>query len=987
MRDYENLDLMHRNRLPARALFVPYATVPAARAMRPLASPYYRLLNGSWDFHYIPQGPAHVPAAFPENCGAICWDKIPVPSNWQLHGYGIPHYTNVQYPIPYDPPYVPDENPVGLYRRDFTVPQSFDGRKTLIRFDGVDSVYYAYVNGQFAGFSKVPHMPAEFDITKLLMSGENELCVKVLQWSDGTYLEDQDKWRLSGIFRDVGLISVCENRLIDAQVDALLDTADYETGLLSIKVQTEGNPGLHLRVTLFDGETALWTGESPAGEASLFAQIKSPLRWTAETPNLYDVVLELIDGEALIEAQCVRVGFRTVEIKNRQLYVNGVSIKIKGVNRHDFHHEFGSAVPAEALKNDILMMKRYNINAVRTSHYPNDVRFYDLCDALGMYVIDEADLESHGVVAVKHYDLIADDPAFETAFVDRGVRMVARDRNHASIIFWSLGNESGFGCNCFAMAAAMRALDATRPIHYERDEQALCADMYSRMYTSVPGIIEQGQLDNDRPFFLCEYAHAMGQGPGNLKEYWDAIYQYDRLIGGCVWEWADHGLFKTDEKGEKYYAYGGDFGDQPNDGVFCIDGLCYPDRKRPHTALMEYKKILEPVKFTFGAGQMTIKNLWAFTDLSCLTMRWRVVRGGETSAQGVLPTLSVAPYTSETLPLPAEAANGLFEITCELNHDTPWAPRGHEVAWAQHGQVEPLPAPERAAAPLTVQECCGALCVCGDDFCLKFDAKQGVLTSWTKAGVEMIKEGIRPSMWRAPTDNDVHAAKEWRKQGLDRLQSRLESFTFEQSDSEVTVEIVTVHGGYIRRPALKFCQAYHIFPDGKVTLSAAFIPYHDELPYLPRLGIRFQMPGWFDQIAWAGRGPHESYPDKKESARLGWWRQSVAETHEPYIRPQENGSHEDTVSLRVTCGQGVGLLIEGDGFAFSTHGYTPEMLTAAEHTNELKPGDLTQVLLDAWMGPLGSNSCGPEPLEEQRLYFREPRSFSWTFRPYFIREM
>lgn len=986
--DWQNLGVMHRGRLAPRTLEVAYPDLKAARAGRRGASPYYRSLNGQWDFLYVPEGPMYVPGAFPKETRGLPWEKLEVPGVWQLQGYGKPNYTNVQYPIPYDPPYVPDENPVGLYRRGFSLPKGWEKRRTLLRFDGVDSAYTVWVNGVEAGFSKAPHMPAEFDVTPLVRPGENEVCVQVFQWSDGTYAEDQDKWRLSGIFRDVSLLSLSPAHIWDIQVNALLDTADYATGLLSLTVFTEKAEGAEVSAVLYEGDTEVWSGRKAGKDPAFEARLENVRRWTAETPALYDLAVTLEKDGEVLEAQRVRVGFRMVEIRDGQLFVNGVSIKLKGVNRHDFHPMLGYSTPPDAMRDDILLMKRHNINTVRTSHYPNDTRFYDLCDELGLYVMDEADVESHGTVLFDRYNLISDDPAWEKTFVDRAERMVARDRNHASIIFWSLGNESGYGVNNAAQARAIRAMDGTRPIHYEQDRNAESTDVFSEMYTSVPDLILQGEKDEKKPFFLCEYAHAMGQGPGNLREYWDAIYKYPRLIGGCVWEWADHGLIKHTEAGEPYYAYGGDFGDLPNDGCFCVDGLCYPDR-RPHTGLLEYKKVIEPIHVTVEGDTMTVENRWAFTSLAAVDAHWRAMRGERVVAQGMLDALCTPPNGKETRPAPHSGEGCLVEIRFTLREDTPWAPRGHEVAWAQYGNMEDCCLMPEQNAPLTVREE-DLLTVEGEDFSVAFDPRKGVLAAYQAGGTAYIAEGLRPNLWRAPTDNDygwARLADAWRKEKLDGLQSRVTGFGYEQTAEDcVVVRMETVHGGFTVRPVLRFAQVYTVKGTGEVTLQATFTPLRQDLPYLPRLGVRFGMPPMFDRLLWQGRGPHESYPDKKESARFGIYRMPVRDTHEPYVRPQENGSHEDTRMVAVTNANGVGLQIRGDGFAFSAHPYTVEMLTAAEHTPELAEGDTIQVLLDARMGPLGSNSCGPEPLEADRLYFREPISFTWTFVPFDARK-
>lgn len=969
--------ILDENRLPTRAIDVPYADVETARARVREASPFFRSLNGQWGFAYYPKGFSGTP----DPDAAV--GSIPVPSCWQMEGYGIPNYTNVRYPIPYDPPFVPDENPTGVYRRAFTLPEGWLGSgRTILRFDGVDGEMRVWLNGVMIGMSKTAHMPAEFDVSGAVCKGENLLVVRVRQWSDATYLEDQDKWRLSGIFRDVSLLHLPENHIWNVEADTRLDGGD---GLLSVRVEAMNVEGCAVNLALMDGETALWTGD--AAQGIRFPNIRP---WTAETPNRYDLVVTLEKGGEVLQAQCVRVGFRTVEIRDGQFFLNGVSIKLKGVNRHDFHPTLGFVTPPSALLLDVLTMKRHNIDTVRTSHYPNDPRFLDLCDEYGLYVVDEADVETHGVVFVEHYDLIAKDPLWEAPIVDRCARLVQRDRNHPCVVMWSLGNESGYGSNFAAAAEAVRALDNSRPVHYERDERAESADVFSRMYTPIPAFIEEGKKDEAKPFFLCEYAHAMGQGPGNLEEYWDAIYQYPRLIGGCVWEWADHGIVKTAPDGTKYYAYGGDFGDAPHDGCFCVDALCWPDRT-PHSGLLAYKKAIEPARAWVEGGRLHVWNRWSFLSLDAVEARWRLTRQGRTIAQGMLEDLHTPPGAREDFPLPTDVAGGLFDISFTLRVDTAWAARGHELAWAQ-ADDETLPQiPAKPLGALETTDEGERFTVLGEDFAIGFDKKLGALCSFRKNGVETLQSPLVPNLWRAPIDNDrgwVNIEAKWRECGLDRLQSRLTRFETKGGEGAVTVEIETIHGAYIVRPVLVFRQNFTIKKDGVVRLDAEFVPYRDETPYLPRLGVRFEMPRTFSRLSWRGRGPQESYPDKKTGARLGWFRSTVADTHVPYVRPQENGAHEDTRRVAITDARGQGLLVEGaEVFSFSAHHYTPEALTAAQHTHELKEADLTQISLDAAMGPLGSNSCGPEPLEKDRLYFKEPRAFTWVFRAYDERTM
>jgi beta-galactosidase/beta-glucuronidase len=733
---------------------------------------------------------------------------------------------------------------------------------------------------------------------------------------------------------------------------------------------------------LLDGEAPIWTQEAQAapGTVAFQANLPSVRRWTAETPNLYTLLVSLLDGGQETQVERVQVGFRTVEIQGGRLLVNGASIKLKGVNRHDTHPILGHVTPLSSLVQDITLMKRHNINCVRTSHYPNDPRWLDLCDQYGLYVIDEADLECHGVVCVGSYNLIATDPDWETQFVDRAVRMVGRDRNHPAILFWSLGNEAGYGQNHAAMAAAIRAMDPTRPIHYERDDHAESTDVISHMYTSQPDLLKEANDGGEKPIFLCEYAHAMGQGPGNLKDYWDAFYGHPRLIGGCVWEWVDHGILQKTPEGVPYYAYGGDFGEYPNDGNFCVDALLYPDRT-PHTGLLEYKKVLEPVQTEFESPtRARVTNRYAFLNLDTLDARWRLVHRGGTLAQGTLILPSVPPGSVGSLDIPAPndlPAGSILELSYRLRGDTLWAEAGHEVAWAQHRIPAAPDAPREIPSILEVQEASQTLTLQGESSTLVFDRVTGLLASWTANGAPLVTTGPRPLLWRAPTDNDVHISAQWERTGLDRLQSRLTGFSWKRlTPGRVAVTVETVHAPVFRRPVLGLKLTYTVDGNDTVDLDTRFTPLQADLPYLPRLGLRLTLPRRLQEVTWQGRGPWESYPDKKESARFGQYSADVTALHEPYVRPQENGSHEDTDFVALTTPEGLGLLAFGSPFAFTAHSYTVEALTEANHTPELKEQDLIELTLDAAQGPLGTNACGPEPLEKDRLYFKEPKTFT-----------
>ncbi len=994
--DWENPAVIARGVEPPHATLFPYPDEASARAGQRAASPWYRLLNGRWRFCYLPH-PGAVPRGFAEPSFADeTWDTIPVPSNWQMLGYGKPIYRNAGYCFPVDPPRVPDENPVGLYRTTFEVPASWSERRVSLTFDGVNSACYVWVNGREVGYSQGSRIPAEFDITPHLRPGANVLAVQVLQWCDGSYLEDQDMWRLSGIFRDVYLVASPPVHVRDVTLRTRLDDK-YEDAVLEVSAAVRNATerackGCRLTASLLDAEgravaeavvaqgLAVGAGEEVSLAAEL--EVQRPRKWSAEEPNLYTLLLSLAGpGEGERTVLPFAVGFRQLEIAEGRFLLNGVPLKLRGVNRHEMHPDLGQAVSLDSMIQDIVLMKQHNINAVRTSHYPDDPRWLELCDRYGLYVIDEADLETHGFAALGDWARLSADPEWREAYLDRARRMVHRDKNHPSVIMWSLGNESGYGANHDAMAAWIRETDPTRFIHYEGAGAAPMVDVVSVMYPTVERLIAEGRRDDDpRPFLMCEYAHAMGNGPGNLKEYWEAIWEHPRLLGGCVWEWVDHGIRQHTESGEEWFAYGGDFGDEPHDGNFCIDGLNFPDRV-PHTGLVEYKKILEPVQVAardLRAGKLQITNRYQFISLAHLEGAWSVSRDGCVVRQGVLPTLDTPPgeATEVTLPYDLDSlppgGEYFLEVRFTLAHATPWADRGHEVAWAQFPlPVEaPAPAPVRLddLPPIEVSESEAAIVVRAEEFRLCFDRHLGTIAELEWRGQPLLTAGPRLNVWRAPTDNDVHIAREWRKAGLDRLQHRVDGVEVVAAPgSAVCLEARSTLGSPSLPPAFACRYRYTIYGTGDIVIAVAVEPQR-ELPSLPRLGLQMRLPRELDQFAWYGRGPHESYVDRKESARVGLWQGTVQEQYVPYVNPQENGNKSDVRWAAVTDLRGAGLLAVGMPLLnVSVHHYTPEDLTRARHTYELVPRQETILHLDHAQAPLGSQSCGPGPLEKYLL--------------------
>ena len=1016
--DWENPQVFARNREPARAHFVPYGDMASALAGDKGRSDRFRLLNGVWKFCFS-ESPEEAPEQFFEECfddGG--WDDIPVPYSWQMQGHGRPHYTNVQYPFPTDPPRVPTENPTGSYRRQFFVPEDWANREIFLRFEGVDSVFNVWVNGQEVGYSQGARLPAEFDVTTRVRPGLNTLAVQVIQWSDGSYLEDQDMWWLSGIFRDVCLIATPKLHLFDFQVQTVLDD-DYDDAALKVRTVTRNYSGqaaegfcVEAKLTDADGRAVANLAPSllpvEAGgqcEVNLDARIAGPEKWSAERPFLYDLRIVLKDPTGSVtEVVSTKVGFRRVEIRDGNLLVNGVPIMLKGVNRHDHHPDLGKAVPLESMLEDVLLMKRHNVNAVRTSHYPNDPRFYDLCDAYGLWVLDETDVECHGFGSVGDISRISDDPVWEAAYVDRMVRMVERDKNHPSVIIWSLGNESGFGRNHEAMAARAREIDPTRPIHYEGDKELKVADILGPMYPHVDSVIQVGEGKEavsfggynlepseytDKPMILCEYAHAMGNGPGGLKEYWEAFYKYERLQGAFVWDWIDQGLRQTTESGTERFAYGGDYGDEPNDGNFLINGLIFPDRT-PSPGLVEYKKVLEPVKVVdLASGRLSISNRYDFIDLDHLHLGWTVTADDRVVQSGTLPMPAVPAGESGSVTIPyapiqsAEAgAEYWLNVRFTLAHDTSWADQDHEVAWAQFelpSQAQPSFRANPASMPrLRCEESSQALSIVGADFSMVFDKVRGVIKSWEHEGLPLICGGPRLNFWRAPTDNDARVAGEWRQAGLHRLTHRSDAISVQQEEEQVVKVTVSSR---IAPPVLDrgfVCEyVYTIYGSGDVTIETRGVP-HGEFSVLPRIGLQMALPGALNQVRWYGRGPGESYPDSREAGRIGVWSCSVEELWTPYVYPQENGNRADVRWVALTDLRGMGLFAQGAPcINFSAHRFRTEDIEEAKHTDELVPRDEITLNLDYHQHGLGSASCGPGVLPQYEL---KPHEFTFRVR-------
>jgi beta-galactosidase/evolved beta-galactosidase subunit alpha len=1031
--DWENHLLTNRNRLDARAFYFPYRNSEKAVCEKPDMCDGFIPLNGQWDFNHSPT-PAEAPENFQtEKFDSTAWDKIPVPSCWQMLGYGHPHYTNVIYPFPVDPPRIPTENPTGCYRREFVIENDFKDKQIFLRFEGVDSAFHVWVNGKEAGFSKGSRLPAEFDITKSARPGKNILAVKVYQWSDGSYMEDQDMWWLSGIFRSVYILARPKIHVYDFQAITSLDDK-YVDAVLGLKatVKNSGNSAIKnssLEFILLDPagnkvlkKTVSAAFDIGAGETKILdvsAKVAAPLKWSAENPALYKLIITLKDSkDNVLETIPQNIGFRSIELKDGNFLVNGVRIIFRGVNRHDHHPDFGRAVPYDSMLKDVLLMKQHNINAVRTSHYPNDPVFLDICDQYGLYVIDECDQECHGFSTVGNWDQLAKDPEWKETHVDRMRRMVMRDRNHACVIFWSLGNETKFAENHRAMAALARKLDPTRLIHYEQDLSAETCDVYSRMYSGIDWITKFGEgkeplkgwgeqkdilpeeYAGKKPLILCEYAHAMGNGPGGFKEYWEAFYKYKALQGGFVWEWLDHGIRQKTADGKEFFAYGGDFGDEPNDGNFVTDGLLFPDRT-PSPGLIEYKKVLEPVLIEaedIKDGKFKVTNRYDFISLEHLKFDYTVEEEGVQVSSGTIPTPKINAWKSKVISVDYENPNFIpgkeywLNIKVTLAADTLWAKAGHEIAWAQFkipAKENEIAAPALVISKISYSENKTALTVTGNDCSVVFDSIRGIISSYNFAGRKIISKGPKINFWRAPTDNDrlgwgdqAQLEKKWRDAGMHWLQHRMDGFECKKIDAstvQVTVKSRIAPPVFTRAFLCEYI--YTISGNGEMTIEAKGEPIGEWPLMIPKIGIQFEIPGEFFRVKWFGLGPGETYPDTRMAGKVGKFCKSVEELYTPYVYPQENGNRSDVRWVSFCDLRGYGFKVcAAPMINFSAHRFTTRDLTEAKHTYDLPLRDEITVNLDYRQNGIGTASCGPGVLPQ---YYLKAEKFGFTvkFKP------
>jgi len=1007
--DWENPGIIGKNKEPAHCTLVAYTDAAAAIAGDSAASPLYRSLNGKWKFNWAGK-PADRPADFYRlDYDVSGWADIPVPSNWQIHGYGVPIYSNIRYPFgdpknnwAVNPPYIPNNNnPVGSYRRTFTVPRSWEGKHVFVHFGGVESAFYLWVNGEEVGYSQGSRTPAEFDITDMLRTGENVIAAEVYRWSDGSYLEDQDFWRLSGIFRNVYLFSTGDVYIRDFEVVTALDN-QYRDAQFRINVKVRnfgGTAPVTVEAVLSDAEGNLIfetlsaraeVPEQDETELRLEQTVTNPEKWSAEHPYLYQLLITLKDGAGrVVEVVPCNVGFRKVEIKDGQLLVNGKAILVKGVNRHEHDPDTGHNVSIDSMINDIRLMKQHNINTVRTSHYPDTPEWYDLCDKYGLYLIDEANIESHGI----GYDpkkTLGNKPEWKQAHMDRTVSMVERDKNHPSIIIWSLGNEAGDGVNFEATSAWIHGRDPSRPVHYERAERRPHTDIVCPMYARINRIAAYGKSDQNRPLILCEYAHAMGNSVGNLQDYWDVIEKYKHLQGGCIWDWVDQGLRKTAPDGSEFWAYGGDYGDEPHDANFCCNGLVQPDRK-PNPSLYEVKKVyqyiqVEPVDL--ASGRMRIHNKYDFVSLDFVDISWELAADGEVIQRGNLPKLPLAAGEEREIDVPFAQPNlqpgteYWLKITFALAEDTLWANRGHVVAWNQFEMpfdTPPVRETDVASMPaLEVARNDDAVTVQGNDFALTVGATSGAIESFEFRGKQLVSSPLVPNFWRPPTDNDngnrmPDRLGVWKRAGQERTVATVSADQIKPQVVRITVKSTLPAGNS------DYLSTYTVYGNGDVVVNNSLSPGEDGLPELPRFGMQMGVPIEFSTVTWYGRGPHETYWDRKTGAAVGLYTAAVEDQVHDYVRPQENGNKTDVRWVALTNADGVGLMATGMPLlSVSAWPYTMDHLENAKHINELVRGDTITLNLDyKQMGVGGDDSWGARTHPEYSL---PAKAYSYTFR-------
>ena len=1005
-RYYENLSVLHENTMPARAYYI-----PASRRMDNLVehreeSDRMQLLNGTWKFQYFNSIYDIQDSFFEKNYDTENFDEIQVPSVWQMAGYDTHQYTNIRYPFPFDPPYVPQDIPCGVYVHTFEYSRDEKAPKSFLNFEGVDSCFYVWINGSYIGYSQVSHMTSEFDVTDVLQDGTNTVAVLVMKWCDGSYLEDQDKFRMSGIFRDVYILKRPKQAISDYHIKTRI-----EDMLAKVEIEMKFYSPLNVKISIEDRNGAVVALGSIAEEGTAVLEIASPELWNTENPYLYKMILET-ENEVIVD----HIALRKIEIKDQVIYLNGQKIKFRGVNRHDSDPVTGFTINMEQITTDLTLMKQHNFNAIRSSHYPNAPFFYEMCDKYGFMVIDEADIEAHGPFMIyrkedtdynrfkRWNEKIADDPVWEEAIVDRVKLMVERDKNRFCIVMWSMGNESAYGCNFEKALEWTKNFDPDRITQYESaryrnyDETYDYSnlDVYSRMYPALSEIQEYLDKDGSKPFLLVEYCHSMGNGPGDFEDYFQMIQDNDKMCGGFVWEWCDHAIAHgTAENGKTIYAYGGDHGEEIHDGNFCMDGLVYPDRT-VHTGLLEYKNVYRParvISYDKESGELVLHNYMDFDDLKdYVKISYELTQDGLVISKGILPEFSVAPHgegkTNLKINVP-ENGKCYLKLIYHLKKELPLLDEDHilgfdEIEVSKEDTKCKLAEkwiPKTVVdSELQVNENDTQIHIKGREFAYTIDKRTALFTEMKFAGREYLNHPMELNIWRAPTDNDMYIKSEWKKAHYDKAYTR--AYTTEVVQGKHGVKI-TSHASVVAETVQKILDVtitWKIEAAGKIDADIA-VTKDDEFPDLPRFGVRMFLDKKLSAVRYFGMGPQESYCDKHQAASHGLYRADVGDLHEDYIRPQENGSHYDCEYVELNNSR-YGIVASAEkAFSFNASYYTQEELEKKTHNYELIESDSVVFCVDYALNGIGSNSCGPVVLDQYRfddVLFR----FQFTLIPY-----
>ena len=1005
-RYYENLNVLHENTMPARAYYI-----PASKRMDNLVehreeSDRMQLLNGTWKFQYFTSIYNIKDSFFEKNYDTENFDEIQVPSVWQMAGYDTHQYTNIRYPFPFDPPYVPQDIPCGAYVHNFEYSRDEKASKAFLNFEGVDSCFYVWINGSYVGYSQVSHMTSEFDVTDVLQDGTNTVAVLVMKWCDGSYLEDQDKFRMSGIFRDVYILKRPEQAISDYHIKSKIEDI-----LAKVELDVKFYSPTNVKISIEDKNGAVVALGSIAEEGKAVLEIASPELWNTENPYLYKLILET-ENEVIVD----HIALRKVEIKDQVIYLNGQKIKFRGVNRHDSDPVTGFTINTEQITTDLTLMKQHNFNAIRSSHYPNAPFFYEMCDKYGFMVIDEADIEAHGPFMIyrkedtdynrfkRWNEKIADDPVWEEAIVDRVKLMVERDKNRFCIVMWSMGNESAYGCNFEKALEWTKNYDPDRITQYESaryrnyDETYDYSnlDVYSRMYPALSEIQEYLDKDGSKPFLLVEYCHSMGNGPGDFEDYFQMIQDNDKMCGGFVWEWCDHAIAHgTAENGKTIYAYGGDHGEEIHDGNFCMDGLVYPDRT-VHTGLLEYKNVYRPVRvvsYDKESGELVLHNYMDFDDLKdYVKISYELTQDGLVISKGILPEFSVAPHgegkTNLKISVP-ENGKCYLKLIYHLKKELPLLDEDHILGFdeievskddAKCKLAEKWMQKTAVDSELQVNENDTQIHIKGREFAYTIDRRTALFTEMKFAGREYLNHPMELNIWRAPTDNDMYIKAEWKKAHYDKAYTR--AYTTEVVQGKHGVKIVS-HASVVAETVQKILDVtitWKIDASGKIDADIEATK-DGEFPDLPRFGVRMFLDKKLSAVRYFGMGPQESYRDKHQAASHGLYRANVGDLHEDYIRPQENGSHYDCEYVELNNSR-YGIVASAEkAFSFNASYYTQEELEKKTHNYELIESDSVVFCVDYALNGIGSNSCGPVVLEQYRfddVLFR----FQFTLMPY-----